>query len=49
MVKFLEQMRMQKRQLDRILDRVDRSLLPADFRPGQFRDVIEIMFVRAGR
>src|SRR5436305_1517433 len=49
MVKFLEQMRMQKRQLDRILDRVDRSLLPADFGPGQFRDVIEIMFVRAGR
>ena len=48
MVKFFEQMRMQERQLDRILDRFNGSLLSADLRPGQFRHVIEIMLVRAG-
>ena len=40
---------MQQRQLDRILNRFDGGFLSPDFRPRQFRHVIEIMFVRTGR
>ena len=48
-MKFREQMRMQQRELDRILNRFDGRFLPPDFRPRQFWHAIEVMFLRTRR
>src|SRR5207237_3033706 len=45
-LEFFEKRRVQKRQLDRVLDRLERVLLAAYFFPGQLRDNIEIMIAR---
>ena len=45
-LEFLEKLAVQERQLDRVLDRLERLVLAADFFPGQFRHVVEVMFAR---
>ncbi len=44
MLELLEKLAVQQRQLDRVFDRLERLVLPADFFPGQFRHVVEVMF-----
>ncbi len=46
MVKFFKQLAVDQRQLDRVLDRLQRLVLSAHFLPGQLRHVIEVMLVR---
>ena len=45
MLKFLEKIGMQQRQLDRVFDRLERRLLAADLFPRQLWHSVEIMFV----
>ena len=45
-LKFFEKLGVDERQLDRILDRLQRLLLPADFFPRKLRHVVEVMFAR---
>jgi hypothetical protein len=46
MLKFLKQLAVNERQLDRVLDRFQRLVLAAHFFPREFRDVVEVMLVR---
>jgi hypothetical protein len=47
-LKSLEKIRMQQRQLDGIFDCLERRLLATDFFPRQLWHSVEIMFVRLG-
>ena len=46
MLEFLEKLAVQKRQLDRVLDRLERLVLSPDLLPGQFRHIVEVMLAR---
>ena len=45
-MEFCKEIRMQKRQFDRVLDRLQGSFLAANFFPRQLRHRVEIIFVR---
>src|SRR4029077_14842915 len=45
-LKFLEKIRMQKRQLNGVLDSLERRLLTSNLFPRQLGHSVEIMFVR---
>src|SRR5205085_6974152 len=45
-LKFLEQLRMNQRQLDRVLDGLERRVLATDFAPRQLWYFVQIMFAR---
>ena len=47
-LKSCEKIRMQQRQLDRILDRLQRRFLAADSFPRQLRHRVEVVFIRFG-
>ena len=48
MLEFLKKIDMQERKLDRVLDRLQRRFLAADFVPGQLGHTVEIILVRFG-
>ena len=45
-LEFLEKLAVDERQLDRVLDRLQRLVLSAHFFPGQFRHLVEVMLAR---
>jgi hypothetical protein len=44
MLEFLKELGVEQRQFDCVPDRLQRLVLSTDLFPGQFRDIVEIMF-----